>query len=135
MSDIQIKPGNDGGEIEIINGKPTMTAGIDNAIYLSVFTSPYWGNAIAPVNERYTSILPSIVDGGVLTNQTRLDVIESVRGALQWMITDGLASRIDVEAEIPDFSSLYIRVRVYEAGGETESVYAINWDKQEVQRG
>ena len=135
MSDIYLQPRNDGGEITVTSGKPEMTGGLDNAVYLSLFTAGYWGNAISEQAERYGSIIPGIMAEGMLSNQTRLDVIEAAQSSLQWMIDEGIAERVEARAEIANRSTLYLAVTIYEPGRATprQIAYGLNWDAQEVQ--
>lgn len=55
MSDIYLEPTPDGGELIIENGKPRMTSGLENAVYLSLFTAPYWG-ILSQVGVRNTAL-------------------------------------------------------------------------------
>ncbi len=132
MSDIYLEPTADGGEITVTAGKPEMTGGLDNAVYFSLFTAPWWGNAISTQAERYTSTIPEVMTRGALTNQTRLDVIEAARNSLAWMIDEGIAERIEIKAEIPKTGTLYLAVRIYEPEATEDFAYALNWESQEV---
>lgn len=121
-TDIELKP----------NGDPKLTGGLDTAVYLSLFTPPWWGNSISSQAERYTSTIPELY-GQPLTNQTRLSVIAAARDSLQWLLDEGIAGEIEIEAEIPKAGNLYVSVTIHETGREAETTlaYGVNWDEQE----
>lgn len=120
--DIELKP----------DGDPRLTGGLDTAVYLSLFTPPWWGNSIATQAERYTSTIPELY-GEPLTNQTRLSIIAAAKEALKWMKDEGIAEDVLVRAEIPKTGTLYIAVTINELNREAETTlaYGVNWDKQE----
>jgi phage gp46-like protein len=133
MADLYLMPTNDGGEIEIVNGKPTMTDGLLVSVYLSLFTPPWWGNSVSEPSEQFSGNLSDVLNEP-LTLQTRLDVIAAGRSALQWLIDNGIAKEIDVQAEIVTASALYILVTVTQPSGEVASQrYGMNWDAQAVE--
>ena len=134
MSDLRLTPTSDGMEIEITAGSPETTDGLDTAVYLSLFTAPWWGNEISSDSEKYLSKIPEIMDTGILNNQTRLDVIEAAKEALSWMKTEKLADKIEVRAEIPRLGFLYLAVTIYEPEQQNGTTlrYAMNWDAQQV---
>lgn len=134
MNDLKLTPVNEGLEISIVNGAAELAGGIDNSIYLSLFTPPYWGNSIEDPGDRYTSTIPDIMGAGLLTAQTRLDVIAAAERALAWMVSEGVAERIEVDAEIPSFGTLYVAVKIYEPTQEAGVVYryGINWESQRI---
>jgi phage gp46-like protein len=133
VADLYLMPTDDGGQIEIVNGKPTMTDGLMVAVYLSLFTPAWWGNAASVPAEQYTGNLSEVLDGP-LTLQTRLDVIAAAKMALQWMLNEGIASRVTIDAEIRTSTRLDLLVVITEPGGQSASQrYAMNWAAQEVE--
>lgn len=132
--DLYLKPTNDGGNIELLqNGDPQTTGGLYTAVYLSLFTNPFWGNAVAGRLGRYQSELSEAITGS-LSNQTRLNVIEASKQALAWMIESGIAQSIEVTAEIATLSRLNLLVVITKPSGEAvQTAYALNWDAQEVE--
>ena len=134
MSDLRLTPTSDGMEISISAGCPETTGGLDTAVYLSLFTPAWWGNEISDDSEKYESEIPGILASGVLNNQTRLNVMEAAKSALAWMVTDKVAEKIEVRAEIPKLGFLYFAVTIYEPEKEdgTTFAYALNWDEQEI---
>jgi phage gp46-like protein len=130
MSDLYVQPTPDGGEITIVNGEPRKTSGLETAVYFSLFTAEWWGNAIADSPERYRSRIPAILDGR-LTPATARRIEQAAVDALQWLIDTGTVERVEPEAEIVGSSQLHLRVTIYEQQGDTVVGYAINWDAQE----
>lgn len=134
MSDLYLNPTADGGELIIENGKPQMTSGLETAVYLSLFTRSWWGNAFGTTSEKHTSKIPEIMESQLLNIQTKLDIIEEAKSVLKWMLDDGLADEITVTAEINKPGVLYLAVKLSqpeEKDNETFK-YALNWSAQEV---
>ncbi len=134
MKDIYLKPRQDGQDILLINGLPTLTGGLDNMIYMLLITSDWWGNTEAPENGLMDSTIPQIIAEKPLTNQTRLNIeAEAIRVTNQ-MITAGIAERIEVRSEIPAKGILYLAVKVYQPEIEEgiDFIYALNWDTQKI---
>jgi len=133
MSDIYLKT-EEIADMVIINGVPQLTDGLDNAVNLSLGMPDYWGNDISDDDQKYESEIPKIMAEQALTNQTRLDIIEEAKKSLQWMIDLGIASNIDVRAEIPEIGSLYLAVTITEPEQDDPSTfaYSLNWDAQEI---
>lgn len=131
MSDLYLIPTAGGGELSITDGKPLTTSGLETAVYLSLFTGSYWGNAIAPAEERYDSELEDLF-ARPLTNATRLAVINEYSRLLTWMTDTGVAASVTVDAEIARVGVLHIVVRITEPGGDVEEfAYQLNWQAQE----
>lgn len=134
MSDIYLKSTCGIPDIVIVNGLPTLTDGLDNAVYLSLFMPDFWGNAISEENERYSSEIPVIMAEQNLTNQTRLDIIEEAKSSLSWLTELGIAESVEVTAEIPEVGRLYLAVTITEPE-QVDGVpfaYSLNWDAQEI---
>lgn len=123
----------DGGDLVIVNGQPEMDDGLQNAVFISLFTDKsWWANSILPDNEQTTSEL-STLDRSVLTNKTRLDAEEYARQALSWMVSDGLASKISVSAEIVAIGVLGLIITIEQPGKQSTVRYKINWENMAVQ--
>ena len=131
MSDIYLKP-NATADMVIINGLPQLTDGLDNAVYLSLFMPDYWGNSLT--DDKFISEVPKILAEQALSNQTRLDIIDATNEALAWMIDQGIASDIEVVAEIPSIGRLYLAVKITqpELDDPLDFTYALNWDAQNI---
>ena len=133
--DVKLIQTDDGGDIEFIAGQPVMDQGLETAVYISLFSSDWWGNAISEQNEKLESKLEDIYNRN-LSNKTRLDAEEYVRKALEWMIRLGIAKRIDVSASLPTPGWLGLEITIIEPNGSEQNLrYSINWAKQRVTMG
>ena len=130
MSDLYLHPTADGGEILILGGEPRTTSGLDTAVYLSLFTTEWWGNVVSDQAERFSSQLEEAMTRP-LNSETRLLVEDAARSALTWLTDEGVADSVEVRAEIADVAELRLAVRVTEPGGDAQDlVYALNWEAQ-----
>jgi phage gp46-like protein len=103
-------------------GQPEMDSGLWTSLYLSLETvKGWWGNPAAG------SDLEAL-DDETLTNATRLEYITRARAALQWLIDDGIASDVAVEAEIQGPGRLAVTITVTEPDGTASTYrYAETW--------
>lgn len=134
MKDIYLKPRENGQDILLINGLPQLTGGLDNMVYILLMTGSWWGNNTVNTEARLSSSIPQIMASGVITNQTRLDVIKEAERVLDVMVTEGIANSIEVDAEIPKRGTLYLSVKINEPeqiAGQ-DFIYALNWDEQKI---
>ena len=120
MSDLLLQHTAEGGDIEFkSNGDLRTTSGLYTAVYLSLFTGPWWGDAYSDRAERYTSRIPELMQRP-LTNQTRLSVIEAAKSALAWMVDEGIADSVDARAFIRSAGRLDLAVTIHEPDGNAE---------------
>jgi len=132
MSDIYLKPTAAGQDITVKAGSPQMTGGLDNAIYMSLFTGSFWGNDLTEPDNVYDSTIPEIIGAGVLSNKTRLDIIAEAERVTAWMVTAGIVDSFEINAEIPAVGTLYLSVKANEPERTINFKYGINWDTQRV---
>lgn len=120
--DIKLTPSPDGATLTWIGGQPEMDAGLWTAVYLSLFTeSGFWGDPLLG------SSLHTLTDA-TLSNQTRLNAAEAARNALAWLIEEGIAESVVVEAEIPAPNRLDFVVTITEPAGEPVAYrYSQTW--------
>jgi len=127
--DVRLSHTADGGDIEFSFGQPVMDRGLWTAGYISLFTdSGWWGNAVSDEPEKIGCEIGSLSEG-TLSNQTRLDIAEEARSALEWMVEQGIAKSVEVEAEIVNPVTLAILVTVTEPDGNVQDLrYLTNWE-------
>ena len=137
MKDLYLKFSEYDPDLEVINGMPTLSGGLSNAVYLSLFVHAWWGNSLSDATGQYITKIPEIRSSRPLTNQTRIDIIEAAKEALNWMLTAGIAAEIEVTATIPKVGVLYLAVEITEPEQDesTNFTYALNWDAQKIQEG
>ena len=120
-----------GPDINIVNGQPEMD-GLENAVYLSLFSGPsWWGNILAAdASERYESKLESLFRR-TLTNQTRLDAEKYAADALAWMMAVGAVAKITPNAVILGVNLLGLHIELTEPARVSTIRYSINWATME----
>lgn len=64
------------------------------------------------------------------TEETRLKARDYALEALQWMLDDGLAHGVDVEAEFVDRGVIGLRVAIQKPQGEVTFSYIFNWNAE-----
>lgn len=133
MSDIYLKPTSSGQDINVSAGMPQMSGGLDNAVYMSLFTVDYWGNDSADdTSGKYDSTIPTIISEATLTNQARLNIIAEAERVTAWLVSDGIVDSITVSAEIPEVGWLYLAVQCDEPERTINFKYGVNWDTQKI---
>jgi phage gp46-like protein len=118
-----------GPDIIIQNGLVTRDEGLENAVYISIFSPDWWGNDISEDSEKTKSKLEELMSGN-LTTQNILDIEEEIKSVLQWMIDDNIVKSIAVSTEVPAVGYLYILIELSEP--EFSIKYGINWDTMKV---
>lgn len=132
--DLLIYPTDDGGDINVVGGQPDMDAGLWTAVYLSLFTGDWWGNALSDAAARYAASVEDSIRTD--SNADRLNVQEAARRALQWLVDDGIAESITVDATIPSGGRLNLTITVQEPAGDPAVLrYEINWAGQRAAMG
>lgn len=126
----------DGVDFNVINGQPEMDTGLQNAVFLSLFTRPDWiGNALAESDsEKYNADFQQILTRR-LDNQTRLDAISYAKQALDWMIAEKVVKSISVIAEIPKTGFLAIEINLEQNEKSVSFIYTINWTEMIIREG
>lgn len=134
MGDLFVAGMNDGMEIELDpRGNPILTGGLDSSVYLSTFVGPWWGNRVADSDERFTSTVIAAMSN-LLTLGAVRDVVAGVRAALNWLVVDGAAQELSVDAEIHDRSRLDLLITITEPNRRrTTYRYGLNWASQSIQ--
>lgn len=122
LGDVQLLPTPSGGEVTWSSGQPVMDAGLMTAVYISLQTMTGWWADPSMGSELQA------LEEGALTNQVRLDYIEGVRKALAWLVSDGIASAVDVEAEIDGPARLNVLITITEPDGSASTYqYRATW--------
>lgn len=120
-----------------VNGRPVSTgASIDlltRAVIISLFTwrragrddAPrifgWWGIRPAVQNDRTGSRL-YLLRRSKLTNKTPQLARDYVREALAWMVEDGVASRLDINAVRTGTDSLALAITIYQRDGNIHNI-------------
>jgi phage gp46-like protein len=126
MSDPLLRQTNDGGDLEIENGLVLMSEGLETAAYLSLFggneedggdaaglADQWWGNiGEADAALVYRSETQNLVRAlpSVPANLKRIE--QAAARDLAWMLTTGVALRVDVAASIPAMNRVRLEVSI-----------------------
>ena len=130
-----------GGEIEFINGQPTMTAGFDSAFFLCLFggnieddglagnKKTWWANYNETVpHKRYISRFQNLARGLSLITGNLRRLEEAAKADLQGFIDDGIAAKVTAVATIPKLNFLQLVIGIISPTGEnSETRFLINW--------
>jgi len=82
----------------------------------------WWGDTYPPVqNDRIGSRL-YLLRREKLTNKTPEQARAYIRQALQWLVDDGVAARVDVSAERTGITTLSVSVAVSKTDGTTTAI-------------
>ena len=131
----------DGGEIDFINGQPTMTAGFESMIFLCLFGGNFEDDGLAGNRKtwwanldesdpdlRYISRFQNLLGGIPLTSGNLRRLEENALADLNVFKTSGIAAELAVEAFITGRNELRLDVAVNSPAGEnTEVSFLINW--------
>lgn len=128
MSDLYLRPTEFGGEIEYDSRNDfILTDGLFTACYISLFSEPYWGNSILPVENRLVSTLNQLFERPI-SSSTRNQAIRITENALNWLIENDIASEIQVDCEIQNISTIIIIAKIFEPDGNIQEFgYSLNW--------
>jgi len=127
--DVRLTNTEDGGSIEFRAGQPIMDAGIETAAYISLFTArAWWGN---DPGSDIGSDLETILQGR-LTSATLNAARDEIQRALAWLISDGVASSVEVTAEPAGIDIVLITITITEPARLSPSTlrYRLNWDAE-----
>ena len=131
--DVRLVLSLDGGVITVWAGQPQMDGGMETAVNISLFTEiGWWGNSIIGVGNEVGSDFEDALRQP-LSNQARLNVIESARNALQWLLDTGIAETVDFTATIPAVGRLDFNIQIKQPEKTPETFrYNVNWANQKI---
>ncbi|MBI4209536.1 MAG: phage GP46 family protein [Deltaproteobacteria bacterium] len=90
----------------------------------------WWGDMFSEIDKDEIGSKLWLLERGKQTLETESDAEEYVKESLQWMIEDGVASNISVEAEFIDRGVLAIRMEIEKPQGESQR-FSLLWDLEE----
>lgn len=124
ISDILLFQTNDGGDINIDNGRVKTTAGLETAVYLSLFggndddsgignnLTQWWGNVNEPILQTYRSQTQFILKSIPLISGNLARIRDAVNNDLSWLVETEIASSIMVELFIEAVNKLRIEIKI-----------------------
>jgi phage gp46-like protein len=126
--------GPDGGFLHFENGQPIQEQGLENAVFISLVTQDYWGNATTTdQNFRVDSRLFEIVTTNTISDALLLDVKEEVKHLLAWMIRLKIAKAISIDVIAESVNRIRLAITIEQPLVSAEIIYAILWDNQRLQ--
>lgn len=130
----------DGGEVQYASGLITMDGGIQTAAYVSMFGGNYeddgqgennlgyWANLLeTEPSKKYRSETQHLLDSIPATSGNLRRIEDAARRDLEWFITDGVASSVEVAASIPGINQLLVEGSIQAAGGSVDFKFLENW--------
>jgi phage gp46-like protein len=140
VSDLLLFHTADGGEIELINGQPTMSDGLATAAYLSLFggneldsglqgddRKQWWANLSETDPARmYRSRTQCLLRAipAIPANLRRVE--DAASSDLAWFL-DEVASAVDVAASMPALNRVVIAIKITVASAVYELSFASKW--------
>lgn len=126
MTDVRLRHEPDGGNIESINGRITLSDGLENAVYASLFggnerdagtdaTSAleWWGNKLESASSRkLRSRTQYLITKLPLVPANLLRFEDAASADLAWLKSIGVASFVGVTASIPALNTLSLAARI-----------------------
>lgn len=114
------------------SGQPVMDAGLENAAIISLFTKPgWWGNIFfTNIYEKIGSDFEEKVQGTI--NRFYFSRVEDAAiRALEWMKTENIAERIEVNVSNPESNKTNVLIIIYPPGRTATELLLIkngtNW--------
>jgi phage gp46-like protein len=130
----------DDGEINIVNGVVEMSSGLGVAAYLSLFGGnandnglagsnlTWWGNIDEPEVNQYRSETQYWLSRLSITSSNLLRIEDSVNNDLAWMLSENIASSIDIDVTIPSVNKINITVAIEAQGVRETFNFTENWE-------
>lgn len=124
----------EGASMTFKGGQPVMDQGLENAVILSLYTKKgYWGNTLLrKESQKIGSDFSEIRT--VVNIDTINDYTDDATGALRWMKTENIASKIDISITNPYNDQIYSDIKITPPGQDTQELLffknGINWINQ-----
>lgn len=101
QGDPKMKIGENGSYFTFNGGQPIMDAGIENAIYISLFTRKGWaGNIVLRKQSEKVGSDFELACEQPFTKSSLAEIESAGRLALQWMLDEGILAELDVAARV-----------------------------------
>lgn len=151
MSDIAIQWDGLNGDLAIEGNDLARDDGLETAVILSLFLEReaaaddlpaheanrggWWGDALNDISGDREGSRLWLLARERQTPEVLTRCKQYVREALTWMLEDGVASRLEVDAEFAGEGALYFAATIHRPTGDSESFkYKLNWAAHAVER-
>lgn len=148
MSDFFLEDSDGTFQLKVTRNDIEMDDGLESAIIVSLFTDKrvtieelpfpevdragWWGDLLAEIETDKIGSKLWLLAREKKTEQTRTRIIEYIKEALDWLITDGIAQTIDVNATYPtaERESVEVAISIQKPVGKVVFKYSLNWNAE-----
>lgn len=124
--------------------------GLENAVLISLYTDAYvksedlpqsvtknrgwWGDSISDNGgDRIGSTMWTFDRVGKINVETRNGVVDAAKKSLEWLIEDGIASRVFVSGSVIENERIELSIEIYRPEGDN-NFFQFIWNGQELKR-
>lgn len=129
--DIYLYETENGGDITIRNGEPVMDAGLESAVYISIFgheSVTWWANEFLKKNERLECKFYPYIKGVGKTINTLNKAKELLKLDLKWLISEKIADRIIIDLYSISVTHVSVDINILkDARTVLKTKYGVNW--------
>lgn len=129
--DIYLYETEDGGEISIVNGEPVMDAGLESAVYISIFgheSVTWWGNEYLKKAERMECRFYPYIKSTGKTISTLNKAKELLKQDLTWLIDEKIADRIVIDIYSISITHISVDINILkDERSISKTKYGVNW--------
>lgn len=125
MTDVAITHTPDGGEMQIVNGTVTLSDGLYNAAYYSLFggnaddggtsaddSKQWWGNSLATEDaQKLRSRFQNALNSSPIVPSNLVMFQDAANADLEWML-DSLADSVSASASMPGLNTVAVTVAI-----------------------
>lgn len=140
MADVWLQQTLNDGDITVENGVVALSAGLETAVYLSLFggnedddgrpDNPrnWWGNlSETDLSRQYRSETQFLLQGLPATTGNLRRLEDAAVRDLAWLLTEQVASSVQVSAGIPAINRVRLLVVIEAQGEESRFAFVENW--------
>lgn len=125
----------DGSTYQLNDSDFLRDRGIENAVQYSLHVVDHFANIFANNSNQVLKSDYETLHDNPITVDNLLDIEDSARRSLQWMIDDGSVSKVDAKTTVDENGARSTVIWVYPVGSDNvlafrSSKYAQNWDFQ-----
>ena len=129
MGDVALNSTYDGGDILVTSGEVVIDNGLHTAIVISLLTdvnadgNGFWGDVL---NETGGSQIHTLRKNSV---ENRNLLVRYVQNALQWLVTEDVASSVDVS--VSSYTAQNVSILIHITEPDIDFLYSVNWDNMQ----
>jgi len=125
----------DGSTIQVQDGDALRDRGISNAVKYSVLVRDHFANIFAINDNQVLESNFEELHDEPITVDNLLNIEDSARKSLEWMVNDGSASRIEADCTVDNDGARHTEIRIFPPGEGDPlefkiSKYSGNWEFQ-----